>query len=194
MAVGTGLGASGSGDLPTKTRLSAACSPYQAILGDAFALVHANVRRAHLAPLAAEGTIDVEHGSQWLGPLMIRAMKLPGAGRGQRVRLDVVVVGGEVEWRRQIGASVLRTWQKAMGSRLVERRGIGCVAFELAVQEGALLYRQVSMRVAGVQMPSSISPRVEARVSPAATGWHVDVVVTWRTQLLCRYAGVLGPV
>jgi hypothetical protein len=155
-------------------------------------LVHANVQRAHLAPLTAEGAVDVEHGSQWLAPLMIRLMKLPGAGRGQHVRLDVVVVGAEVEWKRRIGSSVLRTRQKAIGSRLLERSGIGCVAFELAVEDGALVYRQVSMRVAGIQIPSSMSPRVEARVSSAATGWHVEVVVTWRTHLLCRYAGVVG--
>jgi Domain of unknown function (DUF4166) len=177
-----------------RNRSSATCSPYQAILGDAFALVHAHVQRAHLAPLAAEGTVDVEHGSHWLAPLLIRLMKLPGAGRGQHVRLDVVVAGDEVEWRRQIGSSVLRTRQKAIGSRLLERSGIGCVAFELAVKDGALLYRQVAMSVAGMQIPSSMSPRVQARVSPAATGWHVEVVVTWRTHLLCRYAGVVGSV
>jgi hypothetical protein len=177
-----------------KNRSSGASSPYQAILGDAFASIHANVRRAHLAPLAAEGTVDVEHGNQWLTPLMIQLMKLPGAGPGQRVRLDVVVVGAEVEWRRRIGSSVLRTRQNAIGSRLVERSGIGSVAFELAVEEGALLYRQVSMSVAGVQIPFSMSPRVKARVSPAASGWHVDVIVTWRAHLVCRYAGMLGPV
>lgn len=167
----------------------AACSPYQAILGDAFASLHEDVRRAHLAPLAAEGVLDVEHGSHWLAPLMIRLMRLPAAGHGQPVRLEVAPIGAEVAWMRQIGSSVLRTRQRAKGSRLVERNGLGEVAFALEVEDGALLYRQISTRVAGIVIPSSISPRVRAWVSPAAEGWRVDVTVTWRTHLLCRYAG-----
>jgi hypothetical protein len=38
-------------------------SPYHAILGEAFDTLHPNVRRAHEAPLTAEGTFDVVHGS-----------------------------------------------------------------------------------------------------------------------------------
>lgn len=37
-------------------------SPYETLLGQEFASLHTNVRRAHLAPLRAEGEIDVEHG------------------------------------------------------------------------------------------------------------------------------------
>jgi hypothetical protein len=136
----------------------------------------------------------VEHGSRWLTPLLIQLMKLPGAGRGQRVRIDVAEAGADVEWCRRIGSSILRTRQKAVGSQLVERSGIGAVAFELAVEDGALLYRQAWMSVAGIRIPSSISPHVNARVSSAAAGWHVDVIVTWRTHLVCRYTGVMEPV
>lgn len=167
-------------------------SPYQILLGEAFASLDARVRRGHLVPLAAEGTLDVRHGTDWLTPLMVRLMKLPAAGRGQRVRLDVTPFGADVEWTRRIGSSVLRTRQRAVGPLLVESNGIGCVAFALEVEDGALLYRQVSMRVAGILVPSFVRPRVSARVSPAAEGWRVEVAVTWRDHLVCRYAGVLG--
>ena len=69
------------------------CSPYEAVLGEAFASLHAHVRRAHLPPLCAEGTIDVEHGPGWLAHPIIWLMKLPAAGPRQPVRLDVAEDG-----------------------------------------------------------------------------------------------------
>jgi hypothetical protein len=164
-------------------------SPYEAVLGSAFAALHAHVRRAHLPPLRAEGTMDVEHGPGWLTRPMIWLMKLPDAGPRQQVRLDVGQDGPELVWMRRIGRSVLRTRQRANGSRLVERSGAGCVSFDLSVEDGALFYGQSSIHVAGVPLPSSLSPRVGAVVSPTREGWRVVVTVTWRGRLVCRYAG-----
>jgi len=169
-------------------------SPHQTVLGEAFAHLDPGVRRGHLPPFAAEGSLDVQHGTGWLTPLMIRLMQLPGAGRGQRVRLDVTAVGSDAEWTRRIGPSVLRTRQRAVGSRLVEYNGRGCVAFALEIEDGTLVYRQVAMRLAGIPVPAMVTPRVSARVSPAAGGWRVEVAVTWRGGLVCRYAGVMGVV
>ena len=166
-------------------------SPYEAVLGEAFASLHAHVRRAHLPPLRAEGTIDVEHGPGWLARPMIWLMKLPAAGPRQPVRLDVAEDGSELVWTRRIGGSILRTRQRASGSRLVERSGLGRVSFDLAVEDGALLYRQSSIHVAGLPVPSSLSPRVGAVVSATADGWRVVVTVTWRGRIVCRYAGTI---
>ncbi|HEX5107181.1 MAG TPA: DUF4166 domain-containing protein [Vicinamibacterales bacterium] len=165
------------------------CSPYEAVLGQAFASLHAHVRCAHLPPLRAEGTIDVEHGPGWLTRPMIWLMKLPAAGARQPVRLDVAEDGSELVWTRRIGASILRTRQRASGSRLVERSGLGRVSFDLAVEDGALLYRQSSIHVAGLPLPESLSPRVGAVVSATREGWSVAVTVEWRGQIVCRYAG-----
>jgi hypothetical protein len=165
------------------------CSPYEAVLGEAFASLHAHVRCAHLPPLHAEGTIDVEHGPGWLARPMIRLMKLPAAGSRQPVWLDVAEDGSELVWTRRIGGSLLRTRQRASGSRLVERSRLGSVSFDLAVEDGALLYRQSSIHVAGLPVPSSLSPRVGAVVSATAEGWRVVVTVTWLGRIVCRYAG-----
>lgn len=167
------------------------CSPYEAILGEAFASLHAHVRRAHMPPLCAEGTIDVEHGVGWLVRPMIRLMKLPRAGFRQPVRLEVTGDGSGLVWTRCIGGVILRTRQRASGSRIAERSGLGCVTFDLAVENGALLYRHASIRVAGLPLPPLLSPRVGAVVSPTAEGWHVAVTVKWRGWLLCRYAGAI---
>ena len=167
------------------------CSPYEAILGEAFASLHGHVRRAHLPPLRAEGTIDVEHGTGWLARRLIWLMTLPAAGRCQPVRLDVTEDGSELVWTRRIGGSILRTRQRASGSRLVERSGLGRVTFDLAVEGGTLLYRQSSIHVAGLPVPSSLGPRVGAVVSATADGWRVAVTVTWRGRIVCRYSGTI---
>jgi hypothetical protein len=153
--------------------------------------LHAHVRRAHVAPLSAEGTMDVDHGPGWLTPPIVWLMKLPAAGRRQPVRLDVIGDGAELVWSRRIGGSVLRTRQRASGSRLVERSGLGRVAFDLAVENGALLYRQSSMHVAGLRVPPSLGPRVAAVVSATTEGWSVAVTVNWRGRIVCRYAGAI---
>ena len=134
-------------------------------------------------------TLDVEHGPGWLSRALIRLMKLPDAGGRQPVELDVAARGAELVWSRRIGRIVLRTRQRASGSRLVERAGLGRVFFDLSVDDGALLYRQASLHVAGLPLPCSLSPRVSAIVSAAVEGWHVDVTVRWRDRVVCRYAG-----
>lgn len=123
---------------------------------------------------------------------MVWLMKLPGAGPRQLVRLDVAEDGSELLWTRRIGRSILRTRQHARGSRLVERSGLGRVSFDLAVEDSALLYRQSSIHVAGLPVPSSLSPRVGAVVSATAEGWRVVVTVIWRGRMVCHYAGTIS--
>jgi hypothetical protein len=133
----------------------------------------------------------VEHGQGWLARPLIWLMQLPAAGPGQPVRLDVAEDGPDLMWTRRIGRSVLRTRQRASASQIVERAGLGRVSFDLAVEDGALLYRQASIHVAGLPVPSSLGPRVEAVVSATTDGWRVVVTVTWRRRIVCRYGGAL---
>ena len=168
----------------------AACSPYETALQDGFSRLAPEVRRAHLAPLIATGTLDVEHGSHWLVPMLIRLLKLPAAGSGLPTRLEVTTRGDELLWSRRIGDVVLRTRQAGAASRIVERHRAGSIAFHLSVEDGSLLYRQVSLSVVGVRIPAPIAPNVTARVSAAGTDrWNVAVVVLWRGHLVCRYGG-----
>src|SRR6185295_4184905 len=51
------------------------CSPYEAVLGPTFASLHSHIRRAHLPPLRAQGSMDVEHGPGGLTPSIIWLMK-----------------------------------------------------------------------------------------------------------------------
>ena len=149
------------------------------------------MRRAHLPPLRAEGTIDVEHGRGALVRVIIRLMKLPAAGPHQPVRLDVAEDGAGLVWTRRIGGTLLQTRQRASGTWIVERSGLGRIAFALSAEDGALLYQQTSITVAGLPVPGSLGPSVRAVVSPTAAGWHVEVTVTWRGRAVCRYAGAI---
>jgi hypothetical protein len=162
---------------------------YESLLGQAFAALDVNVRRAHAAPLTAAGTLDVEHGSHWIVPLMVALLRLPRPGLALRTLLTVAGSGDVLDWDRRIGSSVVRTRERAVGSWLVEELGLGRIAFELEADHGALAYRQVWARVGGILIPRSLSPHVCARVSPAARGWRVDVTITWRGHLVCRYGG-----
>ena len=164
-------------------------SPYETALQDAFLALDPEVRRAHLAPLVAVGNVDVEHGSHWLAQPLIRILRLPTAGRLEPVRLDVTRDGDELVWSRRIGSLDLRTRQRAAGSGIEERVGPGTIVFDLIAENGALRYRQTSFKVARIPVPPAIAPQVDARVSAEAGGWRVDVRVTWRTHLVCRYAG-----
>ena len=167
---------------------------YEALLGPTFASLHPHVQRAHVPPLRAEGALDVEHGSGWLARRLIWLMKLPAAGLRQPVQLDLTGDGSELVWTRLIGGARLRTTQRASGSRLVERSGLGSVVFNLHVEDGALVYRQSAIRVAGMPVPSLLSPHVGAVVSPAPEGWRVEVTVKWRGRFVCRYAGTIRAV
>lgn len=164
-------------------------SVYEEVLGEAFATLHPHVQRAHLAPLAAAGILDVEHGPHWFAPVLVPLMRLPAAGLRQPVRLEVRDSGGGMEWVRRIGTSVLRTRQRAAGPHVVEQAGPGCVAFALSVESGALVYRRAWVSLASVRLPTPVSPHVEVRVSPTVRGWHVDVLASWRGRPVCHYGG-----
>ena len=189
--------------MPATVATSRMSSPYRAALGNAFETLAPEVQRAHLAPLAAAGIFDVEHGSSWFAPLLARLLKLPAAGRAQPVSLEVRAEGDQLLWTRHIGEVRLSTRQHAAGTHIVERAGLGAIVFALAAENGALVYTQVSFSVATLRLPRVVAPRVSARVSAASTfalrptadrrdGWHVEVHVAWRGHFVCRYSGPMA--
>jgi hypothetical protein len=175
-------------------------SPYQVILGDAFDTLHPNVRRAHEAPLSAEGTFDVVHGTHRLTRILVALMKLPAAGSCVPVALSVLfgparTTAGPptLQWKRRIGRTPLSTHQHAHMGFLVEEKGPGRMVFSLRAADGCLLYEHAALRFLFIRVPPALCPRVRARVSPDPEGWHVDVRVEWRGYLICGYGGRMRP-
>jgi len=56
-----------------------------------------------------------------------------------------------------------------------------------------MIYTQRALTLLGFRLPTWASPQVEATVSPLADGWKVQVEVSWRRRLVCRYSGVMRP-
>ena len=175
-------------------------SPYHALLGEAFDTLHPNVRRAHEAPLNAEGTFDVVHGTHRVTRMLVALMKLPAAGSRVPVALRVVVGPARTDagpltlrWERRIGRTSLSTHQHAHRGCLVEENGAGRMVFSLRAANGCLLYEHAALRLLFLRVPPFLSPRVGARVSPDPEGWHVDVRVDWHGHLICRYGGRMRP-
>lgn len=175
-------------------------SPYDAILGEALETLHPNVRRAHEAPLNAEGTFDVVHGTHRVTRILVALMKLPAAGSRLPVTLKVAF-GPErtrtglptLRWERRIGRTPLSTRQHAHQGFLVEEMGLGRLVFSLRATNGCLLYEHAALRFLFLRVPPVLSPRLRARVSPDSEGWHVDVTVEWHGHLICRYGGRMRP-
>ena len=175
-------------------------SPYHAILGEAFDTLHPNVRRAHEAPLSAEGTFDVVHGTHGVTRILVALMKLPAAGSCLPVALSVVFGPARTKtgpltlrWERRIGRTPLSTLQHAHRGFLVEENGLGSVVFSLRAENGCLLYERAALHFLFLRVPPVLSPRVWARVSPDPEGWQVDVRVEWHGHLICHYGGRMRP-
>ena len=175
-------------------------SPYHAILGEAFDTLHPNVRRAHEAPLTAEGTFDVVHGTHRVTRILVALMKLPAAGRRVPVTLSMAYDPARtntgsftLRWERRIGQTPLCTHQHAHRGFLVEESGPGRMVFSLRAANGCLLYEHAAVRFLFLPVPPVLSPRVQARVSPDPEGWHVDVRVEWHGHLICGYGGSMRP-
>lgn len=164
-------------------------SLYREILGSEFDSLHPHVQRAHIAPLTAVGSVEVTHGEGRMVKFFIRAMRLPKAGPAQTVELKVEDHPRALIWSRSIGQSPLQTRQYRRASLLVERNTVGSVAFALRAKDGALFYEQRSASFKSLPLPRSLAPQVSGVVSPTADGWKVEVTITWRRQMICRYEG-----
>lgn len=182
------------------SQLAGSRSPYQALLGEAYDTLHPSVRRAHEAPLKAQGVFDVVHGTHRVTRILVALMKLPAAGIGVPVALSVVFGPARLgsglltmRWRRRIGRTALSTVQYARRDCLVEENGLSRVVFSLRATNGCLLYEHAGLRCLFLRVPPVFSPRVRARVSPNPLGWHVEVIVEWRGHLICRYWGTMQP-
>ena len=148
-------------------------SPYHAILGEAFDTLHPNVRRAHEAPLSAEGTFDVVHGTHRVTRILVALMKLPAAGNGVPVALSVVFGPARtnagpltLRWERRIGRTPLSTHQHAHRGFLVEEKGPGRMVFSLRAANGCLLYEHAALRFLFLRVPPvAVSARSGPRVA-----------------------------
>jgi hypothetical protein len=120
------------------------------------------------------------------------------------VRLVVCQRGLAERWHRAFdGRSLVTDQFEAPGGRLAERIGILEFRFRLAVEQGALLFRQEGLAIwlgpLRLPLPDWLAIKIDAREGPAGAPGEagdrttVDVRVTAPTgRLLFAYRGTVG--
>ena len=185
-------------------RCSATLSLYPRLLGGHWSRVNPEIRAVHLAgsagALEAKGSFMVRHGGGGLARLLVRLLKMPVEGDGVETRLRVLQEGAGERWCRTFADRRLSTVQYESGGLLAERFGLLELRFRLAVEGGALLYRQsgafVGLGVLMLPLPKRISPQVSAREEPMAASRRVRSTVRVTLPLLgllITYSGEIEP-
>lgn len=158
---------------------------YRRILGPAWDGLDESVRQAHGVdpPPKAVGSLRVrQRPGRWAG-LLLRAAGVPAAGEAVPVRLVVERHRHGERYRRSFGGAPLVSRQRAAGAGLLDERfGVLGLRFRLAVEDGALVYRQVGAAVwlgpLRLPLPGWGAPRVRAREEgdgPGRTRLTVEV-------------------
>jgi uncharacterized protein DUF4166 len=172
---------------------------YPALLGAAWAELDERVQRMHtLGRAQGAGLFDIRRARGVVARAMAGLLGFPRAGDAVPTRLMVrteTLRGASSEiWERTFGEQKLVSRQYAAGrdGLLAERFGCLELRFRLQAEGGALRFLAAgSAFILGalrVRLPGGISPRVEARVTPAA---GVAGRIAVRVEVSAPLAGLL---
>ena len=147
--------------------------------------------------LVGIGTFTVCNGIGRLARLLTRCRAVPPAADACPIRVTIRRRGAEEHWLRRLGEARLVTVQRGLaGGLLAERLGGLELLFRLAVEDGALDYRQVGLVLRlgrhRARLPNWLAPCVAAHERPDADGISTNVAVEVTTPaggLLFSYRG-----
>lgn len=165
-------------------RVAVPSALYATLLGPAWEVLDASVRRAHLAGGVATGRFAIRYGNSVGVRLLRRVLRLPPAGDAYGMRLVITRDGLRERWARTVGGRSFVSLQRGLpDGRLAERFGIVEIRFHLAVADGRLRYASAGAAVLlgpwALRLPRSVAPRVETLEEPAeGHGAHVRVNVS----------------
>ncbi len=152
------------------------------------------MRTFHDAPQVGRGlgSFRVERPAGRLPRVLGDLLGFPPAGEEVAVVLQVEIEGKRERWMRSFGGHRLVTVQEAEEQRLVERFGAVSLVYRLGVEEGALVYDLVGMRLFGVPIPRLLSPLDRTAERSTQDGWEVTVRISIPVLgELLRYGGRL---
>ncbi len=110
------------------------------------------------------------------------------------VRLVVTPSGDREQWDRFFGGHRVRTLQWAHGEHVMEQFGIATFACALVIEGSRLRYEFKRAWLAGIAIPSWLSPRVISHVDTSATGWRPVVrLVAPALGEIIHYEGWVEP-
>lgn len=174
---------------------------YRRVLGPDQVL-HPAVAALHLEPgcTCSRGLVTVSRGTTATARLLGWLLRLPAAGTGVPVLLEISRHGENESWRRRFGQDVLVSSRQYAGidGRLRERYGPVELDLELRASHGALCVTGQSAALCLGRwrwpMPALFAPHVEASVRPAggsAVSVHVGIDLHL-TGLLLSYQGQMA--
>jgi len=169
---------------------------YQRILGEQFELLPEPLRRFHGSPNGgrAAGSFRVERGVGRMRAFLAAIGKLPPAGEGVPLRLDVDVRGEEEHWTRSFGSSRLFTRQFAHDGRLVELHPPWKLRIRLGATDKGMQLEHERCYWHGIPLPRLFAPRVESYVEARGERWFVEVTIGMPlVGMVCRYSGEVQP-
>lgn len=149
---------------------------FPAVVGDAFASLPAAVRALHDGSGRWIGEATVERGRGLLSRLCAWATRLPPEG-AHPVVVEIVAAHDGERWTRRYGSA------HAMPSRLWRARGVLCerlgpvtLRYRMTVENGALVWRVIGIRVLGLlPLPARWFTGVAPRESEEDGRYRFDV-------------------
>jgi hypothetical protein len=164
-------------------------SLFAQVLGPAFEMLPAPLRALHLAQgrHRYHGDVQVERGGGLLSRIVAAATHLPPAGA-----VEIDATPDAERWTRFIGGRAMpsRLWRE--GDVLCERLGLATFGFRLQVEDHAIVWRVVRVRVLGASLPAHWFAGVGARESADGARYRFDVWASLPLAgLLVHYRGAL---
>ncbi len=154
-------------------------SLYRRLLGSQFDLLPGVLRRFHDVDGGgrARGTFQVERGRGLLRNSLASLMGFPRAGIDVPVTLEVSVHGDRERWSRRFGDMPVVSRQWVKDHLLIEQFGMNSFSSTVTLVGSDVIYEFQRAWLAGIPLPSWLSPRVDGLVRGEETGWRVVVRV-----------------
>lgn len=180
-------------------RNSSTTALYPGILGPGWLELAEPLRQAHSLGVEqrARGSFHIRRGGSLIARAIAGVLRLPGPASESRAELQIVPEPEGERWERTFGGSVLNTRQRKVREGLLgERIGVFELRFEVAPNEGGLIYRQVSAGICVgrfyVRLPPRYAPVIAAEEMPDGDSVRVEVSVTHPCAgLLLSYDGCI---
>ena len=173
---------------------------YPALLGEAWHTLPEPVRSCHQASpaLVAHGRFSVEHAASLAARIAIAIGALPPSGEDVPLRLDVQSGHDHQIWKRDFGGFVLTTRQSMLADgRLVERRGLLELLFQVRVEDGSVLYHPAGLRLRlgmlAIPIPRWLGPSVVGRAWCEGESMRVKIeIAAPLLGTIVTYGGLLA--
>ena len=169
-------------------------SPYEAVVGPAWASLPTGIRRALTPPWLAEGSFSISRAGKGFAAILAWAIELPPPGGAVPTKFQMGLTPTGAILSRQFGNARSVSTQEIGYGALLETSGLLKLRYEFAVSGTQVAYRQVQAFLFGIALPKALEPQINGLLSPADSddSWRlsVDISHPWVGKL-CSYSGVL---